>query len=348
MDAFAKAIVGYYRERGRKALPWQHPRTPYRVWVSEIMLQQTQVERVIDYFNRFVSNFPDVSGLAAAELDEVLAHWSGLGYYARARNLHASARLMLERHNGELPDDLESLLSLPGIGKSTAGAILSSAFGIPAPILDGNVRRVLARFHEVKGATGDSATEKELWRLAEIHTPRDGIREYTQGIMDFGARLCRKSRPACPECPLADDCRALASRSVSMLPVPRRRRARPLRRVRFFLVTDHQGRVLLESRPSGGIWGGLWTLPERDLAEDKREFIGQFDTNSGHGPSVEELPPPSVFRHHFTHFELEVHPVRLVINRFSDAGSEVRRWVTKEECEGLGIPSATKRLLAHL
>lgn len=348
MDAFAEAIVSYYRERGRKALPWQHPRTPYRVWVSEVMLQQTQVERVIDYFNRFVSSFPDVPRLATAALDDVLSHWSGLGYYARARNLHSAACLMRERHNGEVPDELTSLLALPGIGKSTAGAILSSAFEIPTPILDGNVRRVLARFHEVRGATGDGVTEKELWRLAALHTPSEHIREYTQGIMDFGARHCRRTRPLCEKCPVADDCRAFANGLVDEIPAPRRHRVRPLRRVRFFLVTDRMGRVLLELRPSGGVWGGLWTLPERDLDEDKNEFLGQLRLDADADADIRELPPPETFRHHFTHFELEVHPVRLVINRFARRVSDTRRWVTNEECDRLGIPSATSRLLAHL
>ncbi len=352
MDAFAEAIVAYYEERGRKQLPWQHPRTPYRVWVSEVMLQQTQVKRVIGYFNRFVTSFPDVPNLAAATRDEVLSRWSGLGYYARARNLHRAARLVIERHNGELPDDFASLLALPGIGKSTAGAILSAAFGIATPILDGNVRRVLSRFHGIEGRTGDTATEKQLWQLAETHTPSEKIEDYTQGIMDFGARLCRRNNPVCGECPLHTDCRALAENRVDALPMPRKRKAKPLRRVRFFLVTDSKGRVLLELRPTRGIWGGLWTLPERDLGVGSDEFVRDLGGLGLHG-SVRtqglprELPAPEVFRHHFSHFDLEVHPVRLIVDRFAESSEDSRKWVTLEECQHLGIPSATERLLAH-
>lgn len=353
LDTFAKAIVDYYSAQGRKELPWQHPRTPYRVWVSEIMLQQTQVARMIVYFNRFVSRFPDVASLAAATSDEVMAHWSGLGYYARARNLHKSAGMLVERHNGELPDDLESLLALPGIGRSTAGAIRSSAFGIPTPILDANVRRVLSRFHGIRGVTGESATEKTLWQYAEAHTPNTRIQEYTQGIMDFGARLCRMSRPACDRCPLAVDCRALAEGAVEEFPVPRKRRAKPLRRVCFFLVTDLQGRVLLELRPESGVWGGLWTFPEREVNSETGDFVSELKRTlaSSHSladAEVRELAAPAKFRHHFTHFDLEIHPIRLVIDRYFSGRDGPWRWVRPAECENLGMPSAAKRLLADI
>ena len=353
MDSFAKAIVDYYSAEGRKELPWQHPRTPYRVWVSEIMLQQTQVMRVIIYFDRFMSRFPDVASLAAATSDEVMAHWSGLGYYARARNLHRAAGLVMERHNGELPDDFESLLALPGIGRSTAGAIRSSAFSLPTPILDGNVRRVLSRFHAVRGATGESATEKMLWKLAEAHTPEYSIQEYTQGIMDFGARLCRKTQPDCARCPVAGDCRALAENAIEEIPVPRKRRPKPLRQVYFFLVTDSEGRVLLELRPDKGIWGGLWTFPERDLNADTSEFLRELNRTlepsiSLHDAEVRELSAPAMFRHHFTHFDLEIHPVRLVIDRYFPGQDDAWRWVSPAECERLGMPSAAKRLLAGI
>lgn len=314
------------------------------------MLQQTQVERVMFYFNRFVAKFPDVNALAAATSDEVMAHWSGLGYYARARNLHKAARLVVERHNGELPGDFESLLALPGIGRSTAGAIRSSAFGIPTPILDGNVRRVLSRFHAVRGITGQSATEKTLWQLAKAHTPVSRIQDYTQGIMDFGARLCRKTHPACGRCPLAADCLALAENAVEEIPVPRKRLPKPLRQVYFFLVTDLGGRVLLELRPEQGIWGGLWTFPERELSIDMGEFLGEL--NRGLGPSdalknaeVREHSAPAMFRHHFTHFDLEIHPIRLSIDRYFPGRDDSWRWVRPAECQRLGMPSAAKRLL---
>ncbi len=353
MDTFAKAIVDYYSVQGRKDLPWQHPRTSYRVWVSEIMLQQTQVARVILYFDRFVSRFPDVASLAAATSDEVMARWSGLGYYARARNLHKAAEILVQRHNGELPDDLESLLALPGIGRSTAGAIRSSAFGLPTPILDGNVRRVLSRFHAVRGVTGESATEKALWQHAETHTPDTRIQEYTQGIMDFGARLCRKSQPACDLCPLARECRALAEDAVESLPMPRKRRAKALRRVCFFLVTDLEGQVLLELRPEKGIWGGLWTFPEREASIETSDFVSELKRSlaASHclaDVEVRELSAPAAFRHHFTHFDLEIHPVRLAIDRHFSGEGVAWRWACPAECERLGMPSAAKRLLADI
>ena len=317
------------------------------------MLQQTQVMRVIIYFDRFMSRFPDVASLAAASSDEVMALWSGLGYYARARNLHRAAGLVVERHNGELPDDFESLLALPGIGRSTAGAIRSSAFCLPTPILDGNVKRVLSRFHAVRGVTGESATEKALWKLAASHTPEFRIQEYTQGIMDFGARLCRKTQPDCARCPVAGDCRALAENAVEEIPVPRKRRPKPLRQVYFFLVTDLGGRVLLELRPDKGVWGGLWTFPERELKTDTSEFLRELNHTlepsiSVRDGEVRELSAPAMFRHHFTHFDLEIHPVRLVVDRYFSSQDDSWRWVGLDECERLGMPSAAKRLLAGI
>ena len=317
------------------------------------MLQQTQARRVILYFNRFVTRFPDVASLAAATSDDVMSHWSGLGYYARARNLHKAAHLVVERYNGEVPDDLESLLALPGIGRSTAGAIRSSAFGIPTPILDGNVRRVLSRFHAVRGVAGENATEKTLWKLAQTHTPESQIQEYTQGIMDFGARLCRKSRPACNRCGLARDCRAFAENAVEEIPVARKRRPKPMRQVYFYLITDLAGRVLLELRPAKGIWGGLWAFPEREVGIETSEFVEELGDSlqslrSLRDGEVRELPAPVAFRHHFTHFSLEIHPVRLSVSRYLQESDDSWRWVRPTECERLGMPSAVKRLLAGI
>ena len=338
MDEFAKAIIDYHRDHGRKSLPWQRPREPYRVWVSEIMLQQTQVERVVDYFNRFIARFPSLAALADAPFDDVMSAWSGLGYYARARNLRKAAGLVVERHNGELPDDLPSLLALPGIGRSTAGAIRSSAFGIPTPILDGNVRRVLSRFHGVRGIVGKSTTEKTLWKLAERHTPAEQIAAYTQGIMDFGAELCRKVQPRCAECPLADTCVALARGMVDEIPVRAKRAAKPLRRAYFLLITDCGGRIYVERRPQRGIWGGLWCFPMRSFEEGIEEFAGSA------AGETSTLPAPAIFTHHFTHFDLEIHPVRLVIDPYLRPQDDSARWVFPDECDALGMPAPTKRL----
>ncbi len=354
MDTFAQAIVTYFVARGRKQLPWQHPRTPYRVWVSEVMLQQTQVDRVMHYFERFVGRFPDVASLAVAASDEVMSYWSGLGYYARGRNLHQAAKLMVEHHRSQVPKDFDALLALPGIGRSTAGAIRASAFGLPTPILDANVRRVLSRYHALRGVRGESRTEKRLWQLAEAHTPRSNIREYTQGIMDFGANLCRKANPDCARCPLADTCRAFAEGAVDELPLSARRAQRPLRRVRAFVVTNREGHILLELRPEKGVWGGLWTFPERGIDMPVSEFVAELDalaksSVSAQSEGFREVPALPDLRVQFTHFQLEIRPVRLLMDchwpRHKDASL---RWVHPAECERLGMPSVAKRLLVDI
>ncbi len=336
VDDFAKAIIDYHHEHGRKQLPWQRPRTPYRVWVSEVMLQQTQVLRVIDYFERFMNRFPSIATLAEATNDEVMAAWSGLGYYARARNLHAAAKLIALRHNGEVPEDFAQLIALPGIGRSTAGAIRSSAFGVPTPILDGNVKRVLSRVHAIRGRSGESATEKELWRLAELHTPTEEIETYTQGIMDFGANLCRKVHPLCEQCLLVSSCQAFAQGIVDEVPVPRKRTRQPLRRTYMLLMTDRAGRLFVERRPQSGLWGGLWSVPMRSLEEGYEDLAG---SQAG---EVSKLP---AFTHQFTHFSLEIHPVRLTVDRFVRDQEDAARWVVPEECDALGMPAPTKRLI---
>ena len=342
MDDFARAIIDYHREHGRKQLPWQHPRTPYRVWVSEVMLQQTQVDRVAEYFERFMHVFPSIAALAEASSDQVMSAWSGLGYYARARNLHKAAKIMVERHNGELPRDHSSLIALPGIGRSTAGAIRASAFGMRAAILDGNVKRVLSRFHAIRGEPGQSATEKALWKLAELHTPSEQVAAYTQGIMDFGAMLCRKVRPACEQCSLSSGCRAFAEGVVDEIPAPRKRARQPLRRAYFLLLTDRAGRLFIERRPQSGLWGGLWCVPMRNIDE------GFEDVTGGQPGEVSELSAPPAFVHQFTHFSLEIHPVRLQVDCFVREQREAERWLGFEACQALGMPAPTRRLVEEL
>jgi len=246
-DSFASRLLAWFDRCGRHDLPWQHPRAPYRVWLSEIMLQQTQVKTAIPYFQRFVAAFPTLPALAAAKLDDVLAQWSGLGYYARARNLHAAARLCVERHGGELPRDLDALIALPGIGHSTAAAILAQAWGDRFAILDGNVKRVLARYHGVAGWPNVPAVEKQLWRLAERHLPDARMADYTQAQMDFGATLCTRANPACVVCPLQADCVALREGRVQELPTPRPGKALPERSAIVLLAENAEGRVLLSS-----------------------------------------------------------------------------------------------------
>ena len=262
MRPFAERLLAWFADHGRHDLPWQRDPSPYGVWVSEIMLQQTQVATVIPYYERFMARFPDLAALAEAPLDEVLAHWSGLGYYARARNLHRAARQAMAEHGGRLPETIDALQALPGIGRSTAGAILSLALGQRHPILDGNVKRVLARHAAVAGWPGKAAVQRTLWELAEARTPRRRVADYNQAMMDLGATLCTRARPACERCPVAADCRAREQGLQTDYPGPRPRRELPERQVQMLLVRDPQGRVLLERRPPQGVWGGLWCLPE--------------------------------------------------------------------------------------
>ncbi|MGR9051455.1 MAG: A/G-specific adenine glycosylase, partial [Gammaproteobacteria bacterium] len=260
--------MSWFDLHGRKDLPWQQPATPYRVWISEIMLQQTQVATVIPYFEKFMNRFPCVEALSDAPLDEVLLHWAGLGYYARARNLHKSARLIAA--NGTFPNCFDDLVELPGIGRSTAGAILSLAFGRSHPILDGNVKRVLARFEGITGWPGNNATAEALWAVSSRYTPVHRAGEYTQAMMDLGATLCTRSKPDCPVCPLKDECHARRYEQTASLPTPKPSRTQPVKRVCFLWVTDRDRQTFLQQRPAAGIWGGLWSLPEFDSPESAR------------------------------------------------------------------------------
>ena len=340
--AIAAALLDWFDRCGRHDLPWQHPRTPYRVWLSEIMLQQTQVQVVLPYFERFVAALPSVRELAAAPLDQVLALWSGLGYYARARNLHAAARACVERHGGELPRDFDALLALPGIGRSTAGAILAQAWEERFPILDGNVKRVLARVHGIDGWPGTPAVEKQLWALAQAQLPRARMADYTQAQMDFGATLCTRFDPACVVCPLQAACVALQSGRVAELPWPKPGKARPVRSAVVLLLVDARDRVLLQRRPATGVWAALWSLPEApDHALAREWFHGHVDASYDHG---ETLP---VIDHGFTHYHLQLQPLRWprVAMRAKVADNDDLRWAGRNEWASLGIPAPIRKLL---
>jgi A/G-specific adenine glycosylase len=258
---FAERVLTWFDGHGRKDLPWQEPIDAYRVWVSEIMLQQTQVQTVVPYFERFMQSFPDVLALADAAQDDVLRHWSGLGYYARARNLHRAAGIVRDEHGGAFPETLEAVMALPGIGRSTAGAILSIAFGQRHAILDGNVKRVLARHSGIAGWPGLTSVAKELWAIAERNTPDTRVADYTQAIMDLGATLCTRSNPACERCPVATDCETRTMGTVTLIPGRKPKKDKPLRETTMVLAS-FDGHVYLERRPEAGIWGGLWSLPE--------------------------------------------------------------------------------------
>lgn len=341
---FADRLLSWFDRHGRKDLPWQRDPTPYRVWVSEVMLQQTQVATVIPYFEMFMLRFPGVRELAAAELDEVLHHWSGLGYYARARNLHRAAAMVVERHGAEMPRTLDAVMALPGVGRSTAGAILALAHGERHPILDGNVKRVLARHFGIAGYAGEPAVATQLWTLAERHTPFSRVGAYTQAIMDLGATLCVRRRPLCHACPVANGCVALATGRQHELPTARPRAARRLRRV-FMLLAVNEGRVLLERRPPSGIWGGLWGLPEfANIAEVREWCVRTLALNPvALMPGLRSLP---TLRHTFTHFELDIEPLQ--IECAGPAGvMEADRWVwydTNAPAE-LGLAAPVSQLI---
>ena len=340
-DDFAGRLLVWFDISGRHDLPWQHPRTPYRVWLSEIMLQQTQVRVVVPYFERFVAALPDLRALAAAPLDDVLALWSGLGYYARARNLHAAAKACVEHHGGELPRDIDALVALPGIGRSTAGAILAQAWGDRHPILDGNVKRVLSRWHGVDGWPGASKVERRLWEFAESHLPHARMADYVQAQMDLGATLCIRHDPSCLLCPVSEGCAALAQGRVAELPTPKPGKPLPQREAMVLLVYDDAGRVLLQRRPPTGVWASLWSLPEAEAEEGVRAwFDAHLRGDYGRGEALEPVA------HAFTHYRLTLKPLRW---RGADARAGVRdddlRWVAQADLETLGIPAPIRRLL---
>jgi A/G-specific adenine glycosylase len=339
---FAPRLMAWFDRHGRHDLPWQHPRTPYRVWLSEIMLQQTQVSVVIPYFQRFIDALPDLPSLARASQDEVLALWSGLGYYARARNLHAAAKRCMELHDGDLPRDLDALVALPGIGRSTAGAILSQAWGDAAPILDGNVKRVLCRLFAIEGWPGTPAVEKKLWGIAEMLLPDARLADYTQAQMDFGATLCTRADPACAICPLQDACPALRDGRVAELPSPKPGKPLPERVAHMLILEDGDRRVLLQRRPPTGVWAELWSLPEHaDLADARlwfdRHVHGDFDGTHASDPVV----------HGFSHYRLHIHPRRIadVRPRNTISDNDDLRWAARADLHAIGLPAPVRRLL---
>ena len=337
------ALLAWWDRYGRKDLPWQQDPNPYRVWVSEIMLQQTQVTTVIRYYDRFTAAFPDAGALAAAPADRVLHLWSGLGYYARARNLHRAARQVVELHGGELPEDFDSLIALPGVGRSTAGAILALSRDQRFPILDGNAKRVLARYFGVEGWAGRSAVARELWALAEACTPWQQAGRYTQAIMDLGATLCSRGRPACESCPLAADCVAQRTGRVSEIPASKPKRERPRRETVALMVTRKDGSVLLERRPAEGIWGGLWGLPE---ARQTAEVAAWCERRLGCVPQSME-PQPSLL-HGFTHFELDIHPVLVRVDDCSVMEGDGWLWYNHRDPAEVGLAAPVARLLATI
>jgi A/G-specific adenine glycosylase len=300
VSTFSARVLQWFDEHGRKDLPWQRDINPYRVWVSEIMLQQTQVQTVIPYYERFMRSFPDVQQLADADIDAVLQRWSGLGYYARARNLHQAAQMIRDAHAGVFPRAFDDVVALPGIGRSTAGAILAIARDEQHAILDGNVKRVLARHAAIAGWPGKADVVDRLWSLSTANTPSERVADYTQAIMDLGATLCTRSRPRCDECPVAADCAARLAGEVDLYPGRKPKKVKPLRQT-IMIMAVSDGSVYLERRPPAGIWGGLWSLPEVENVDD---WCAQMlDAR----PDAKENR--AILRHSFSHYDLDIRPV---------------------------------------
>ncbi|ATE61601.1 A/G-specific adenine glycosylase [Thauera sinica] len=344
MSEFARRLVAWQREHGRHDLPWQGGRDPYRIWLSEIMLQQTQVETVIPYYHRFLERFPDVAALAAAPVEDVMALWSGLGYYARARNLHRAAQQVVERHGGRFPHSAAEIGTLPGIGRSTAAAIAAFAYDERAAILDGNVKRVLCRAFGIEGFPGGKAVENQLWALAESLLPERGTGPYIQAQMDLGATVCTRGRPACGRCPLQDDCVARRDGRTAELPAARPRKAVPRRSVRVAVIL-HGDRVLLERRPPAGIWGGLLALPE--IPEQVGDVAAWAD--AALGVECEEALPLAPLTHAFTHFVLDMQPLRLDASRVAAQAMEPGHgWQPLSALAGAALPAPVRRILDAL
>ncbi|MCK5479067.1 MAG: A/G-specific adenine glycosylase [Methylococcales bacterium] len=341
-EIFQQKILAWFDLNGRKDLPWQQDVSPYKTWLSEIMLQQTQVTTVIPYFNCFIQQFPDIHTLANASVDTVLKLWSGLGYYARARNLHKTAIIVSDKA-GLFPDDLDSLMELPGIGRSTAGAILSIAFNNSHPILDGNVRRVLARYRAISGWTGHSKVSKELWKISSHYTPDKRCAEYTQAMMDLGATLCTRGKPQCSECPISSDCLARIEDKVKQFPTPKPTKKIPVKQIVFLVLQNEKDQILLEKRPATGIWGGLWSFPEFTSLTDIQSWCLEKNTAIQSVNQLEEQ------RHTFSHYHLDYTAVLVktdnLINIVMEANQSV--WYKAEQINSLGLATPIKRLLQN-
>ncbi len=333
-SSWSPRLLNWFARHGRHDLPWQAPRGPYQVWVSEIMLQQTGVATVIPYYQRFMAALPTLESLARVEPDRLMALWSGLGYYARARNLHRAAQIIVEQYAGQFPDDSQTLQSLPGIGRSTAGAILAQAFEQPAAILDGNVKRVLARHAGIEGWPGKAAVLQRLWQEAEHRLPAQDPADYAQAMMDLGATVCTRRAPSCEQCPVASDCVARASGRAEQIPAAKPRKQRPVRQQWYLILRNEQQQILLARRPPAGIWGGLWSLPEAALGME--EF----------SPLAARLTPlGQTLRHEFSHFSLLMEPVSGQPRSDLIKDDDSLCWHTVTDAVNLGLPQPIRRLI---
>jgi A/G-specific adenine glycosylase len=344
---FQKSILAWFKQHGRVHLPWQKNKTPYRVWISEIMLQQTQVTTVIPYFERFMLRFPTIQKLAEASEDEVLHLWTGLGYYSRARNLHKTAKIIKENYRGKFPDEISELEELPGIGRSTAGAIVSIAFQKPAAILDGNVKRVLTRFYAINTWPGEKKTHDLLWNIAEQYSPSKNTAAYTQAMMDLGATICIRGKPLCNQCPLKKHCHARQQGIEKLLPISKPKKNLPIKQSTLLLI-QHNKTILLQKRPPTGIWGGLWSLPEMVAHVSTNKIQTHCKKQFKFNPKKIQLG--SIFRHTFSHFHLDILPALVTIEStpFKTMESEQQIWYNLRQSQAVGLPAPIKKLLRSL
>ncbi|MCS5712621.1 A/G-specific adenine glycosylase [Candidatus Berkiella aquae] len=342
-DWFSKALLKWYAQHGRHDLPWKKPLSVYRVWVSEIMLQQTQVSTVIPYFARFMASFPSLESLANAPLDSVLQHWAGLGYYARARNLHKAAKCLVNDFAGIFPKDVTTLSSLPGIGLSTAGAIIAQAYNLRAPILDGNVKRVLCRFHGIKSWPGEKKVHDKLWELAEYHTPKQQAADYTQATMDLGATCCTRTKPSCELCPLQKHCAAFSQQSQAQCPGKKPRKKLPTKQLYMLCAQNQHGELLLQQRPLKGIWAGLWSLPEFTDESAIVPWLNEFLGTSG-----AKLTALSPILHTFTHYHLTILPRLITIRKKAIKSQSNLSWLNNDALAQRGLPAPIQKLIATI
>lgn len=347
-EKFSNELLRWFDKHGRHDLPWQKEHTPYRVWVSEIMLQQTQVTTVIPYYERFMETFPDIRSLATAPIDEVLHLWTGLGYYARARNLHKAAKLVCEEYNGDFPSTLDEVMSLPGIGRSTAGAILALACGQRQPILDGNVKRVLSRFYAIAGWPGKKPVEQSLWQHAEDCTPSRRTADYTQAIMDLGATLCTRSKPRCQDCPVSSGCEAHKQNRIEEFPGKKPKKTLPVKQAFMLMLRDGK-HVLLQQRPPSGIWGGLWSFPQPEVnAGDPASLQSWCCDKLGY--NIKDIHAWPEMRHTFSHYHLDITPIEATLkdptNTVMESTGSV--WYNTALPDARGLAAPVKRLLEAL
>lgn len=340
---FSNQVIEWYQHSGRKNLPWQLNPTPYEVWLSEIMLQQTQVATVIPYFNKFIQTFPNIKTLAQADLDAVLAHWQGLGYYARARNLHKTAKIIVDQYQANFPTDIEQVIKLPGIGRSTAGAILSLSLNQPHPILDGNVKRVIARFYGIKGWSGKASILKVMWSKAELITPKVNTKHFNQAMMDMGATVCVRSNPLCGQCCLESKCYANKNDSWHLFPSPKPKKKRPLKQA-YVVQVIYKNSIYLEKRPPTGIWGSLWSLPEFETECEAKAWLETFVTKS---KALNRSIQKDVLLHRFSHFDLNLNQIILEIKEPALLVAEgEKKYIKYNELKNLGLPTPIKKLIS--